>query len=452
VNTSSSRDKPLALLIFPPVYDFAVYDLYIKPFALLRLARWFDAAGYDVELINYLDYREPRSLRVLGKPRRKKDGTGKFFRAPRPTPRSLGSVHRRYARYGILAEAAEEKLASLRPSIVLLSTGMTYWYPGAVEVSRSVRRRFPHVPIVAGGIYATLLEEHCLRFVAPDHVIAGAAFPALGRILSSLALPAPSSVPDEDFLLIGDVLADSAAIRLNNGCPYGCRYCASGLLSGAYQAGNPERIFQLVMRIHTSLGTTRFAFYDDALLHEKEAGAAPFFRRVAAERLDLRFYLPNAVHLSEIDEATAGLLWQAGVRDIRIGLESSLASFHERYGAKLRVEMLDSAVASLKGAGFAGGQITVYVLAGLPGQHRQDVEETIRYAARRGVRVSLAEYSPVPGSSLWQESVRLSPFPLAEEPLTHNNSLLPLRSETFGLQDLEFLKRLAHSLSAPRSR
>ena len=54
----NGKDRPLVILIQPPVYDFAFYDLFIKPLALLRLGAWFQADGYRVEIINYLDYRE----------------------------------------------------------------------------------------------------------------------------------------------------------------------------------------------------------------------------------------------------------------------------------------------------------------------------------------------------------------------------------------------------------
>jgi hypothetical protein len=65
--------------------------------------------------------------------------------------------------------------------------------------------------------------------------------------------------------------------------------------------------------------------------------------------------------------------------------------------------------------------------------------------------VRLAEYSPVPGTALWAESCRLSPFPLAEEPLTHNNSILPLRWAGLTLERLQALKDLARDLAGGRA-
>jgi hypothetical protein len=37
---------------------------------------------------------------------------------------------------------------------------MTYWYPGVVEAIARVRARFGAVPVVLGGVYATLCTDH----------------------------------------------------------------------------------------------------------------------------------------------------------------------------------------------------------------------------------------------------------------------------------------------------
>ena len=101
----------------------------------------------------------------------------------------------------------------------------------------------------------------------------------------------------------------------------------------------------------------------------------------------------------------------------------------------------------LKSVGFGGSQIGVYILAGLPGQYWEEVEETIRFVAPYGVRIYVAEYSPVPGTPMFEESVKLSQFPIGEEPLLQNNTLFPLRWKGFTFEDLNRLKDLARELS-----
>jgi hypothetical protein len=69
------------------------------------------------------------------------------------------------------------------------------------------------------------------------------------------------------------------------------------------------------------------------------------------------------------------------------------------------------------------------------------VKAGVAAVLERGVRPSLAEYSPIPGTSLWEEAVKVSPYPLAEEPLTHNNVLLPCGGTEITKEKLDDLKR-----------
>ncbi len=43
----------------------------------------------------------------------------------------------------------------------------------------------------------------------------------------------------------------------------------------------------------------------------------------------------------------------------------------------------------------------------------------------------LAEYSPIPGTKMWADAIKSSPFDIQAEPIYHNNSLLPYRNDDF---------------------
>ena len=77
------RSAPRALLVQPPVYDFALYDLFIYPFGLLRIGQWLADAGYDVTLVDGLS--RGRSAREV---RRDAPGRGKIARRRRGCSRA----------------------------------------------------------------------------------------------------------------------------------------------------------------------------------------------------------------------------------------------------------------------------------------------------------------------------------------------------------------------------
>lgn len=449
------RNKPKALFIQPPVYDFALYDLFLKPYGLMRVARLFSDTGYSVAFLNCLDYREPISGHALGFPKRKKNGTGKFFRRIVPLPRNLSGISRSYARYGILPELIEEGIAGSDADIVLVSTMMTYWYPGLSELTAVCRRLLPGVPVVAGGPYATLMPVHCRDRCGVDELARGEDFSSLERLLVRRGLPVPAfgreEMPDDRLLDCG-LWGDAGVLRLNKGCPMSCDYCASGVLCSGFSPGNPDTAFERLMEMNRSCSTVNIAFYDDALLVHKDTVIKPFLRRVIDfyKRGGSRFYFycPNALHIRYLDGECAELMVRAGFREVRLGFESSRADFHAEYDRKLDVDYLPECAKLLRTAGFSPQDLRVYILAGLPGQHAAEAEESIRYAAGAGLQVSLAEYSPVPESPLWQKSKECSRFDLEEEPLFHNNSFFPMEWDGFSRGDLHRLKTLTRTLNA----
>jgi hypothetical protein len=438
-------DRPRALLLYPPIYDFALYDLFLKPYALCSLAAWLKRSGYAVRLVNALDYTDARSIAAMGRVKREPRGTGKFFRQVVPTPPAVAGMKRSFARYGIVGESLQQRIASEPPDVVLVSSGMTYWYPGVVEAIQRVRNTYPRVPVVLGGIYPTLCPEHALSYCEADLVVSGPAFPRLKPFLDARFLPAAPRPEAEELLLLPEANWQAGVLRLNRGCPMNCAYCASRVIEPSFVPGDPYRLFQTVQEAYGRYGIRAFAFYDDALLCNKEQGFLPFLEQICRSGLSLRFYLPNAVHLRHLDGACARLMKRAGFAEVRIGFESASTEFHETLDSKLALPMLAQGLEHLLQAGFSPREITAYVLAGMPGQRAEQVEISLLHAAGFGIRVGIAEYSPVPGSTLWPEAVRHSRFDLECEPLTHNNSILPMQWRDFTLGDLERLKTLSRS-------
>ena len=92
-----------------------------------------------------------------------------------PTPQPLRDVPRRYGRYGMSLAGVQAALASLpqEPAAFLVTSLMTYWYPGVQAAIAAIRTFFPRVPVILGGIYATLLPEHAKKYSGADYVLPG---------------------------------------------------------------------------------------------------------------------------------------------------------------------------------------------------------------------------------------------------------------------------------------
>lgn len=163
-------------------------------------------------------------------------------------------------------------------------------------------------------------------------------------------------------------------------------------------------------------------------------------REVVARRIACRFHTPNALHIKAIDEEVAGLLYRGGFRTLRLGLESASEVTQKETGEKVDNREFQRAVWNLKRAGYGGEEIGVYLMAGLPGQRVEEVEESIALVQESGAQLLLVEYSPIPGTPMFEQAKKISPFDLENEPLFHNNSLFPCRWEGFSWEDFRRLK------------
>jgi len=213
------------LLINPWIQDFAAYDFWIKPLGLLYLGGLLRQNGHKVHFIDCLDPYHPAMLHGNRKqPKRYSYGDGKFFRQIIPTPGPLKMFDRGFCRYGITPEIFRDELKNHQDTdIVLITSMMTYWYPGVFEAIKIIKEVLPSIPIVLGGKYATLCYDHAVKFsgAIPDE-----------NNLDSYPYPA--------FDLIRKI--DQLPIITSRGCPYRCSYCASHILNDKFQRRDPVKV------------------------------------------------------------------------------------------------------------------------------------------------------------------------------------------------------------------
>jgi len=440
------------LLINPWVYDFAAYDLWAKPLGLLYLAALLIKNRWTITYIDCLDFNPPalKNLRIK-EPRRRADHRGHFCREEVAKPSPLQSIPRRFYRFGLPPEAFKKDLPALPvPRAILITSGMTYWYQGVHDVIKIVKEAFPRVPVILGGIYATLCAGHAEANSGADFICKGEGESQILELLEGLTGVAPctpldfndlNSLPSPAFDLYPHL--GYCCCLASRGCPFLCTYCASPLLNPRFIKRDPTQVVEEIGRCVVKYGVEDIAFYDDALLIDGQFAIA-LLQGIREKGIKARFHTPNGLHARGVTEEVAHLMREVGFVTLRLSLETTSQERQRKTGGKVSTVEFQSALHNLRHAGYAPEEIGTYVLAGLPGQEREEVEETIRFVRESGARPYLAEYSPIPGTPLWQEAVQCSPFDLQGEPLFHNNTILPCRWEGLGWDDLQALKAMAH--------
>ncbi|HDM78489.1 MAG TPA: radical SAM protein [Deltaproteobacteria bacterium] len=454
MTTIMKTDKAKSfLLINPWITDFAAYDFWSRPLGLLYLASLLRAAGHGVSIINCLDYTlDASSVPKSARPVRRKYGTGKFIRMEINKPEALRDIRRKFCRYGMLAETFRKKLTEMpAPDVILITSIMTYWYPGIVQTIETVREIFPDAVIVLGGTYVRLCYEHALSIPGIDYLYRGKldSFPAF--LEGKLNVPIKNCSQWKDFAhypfpafeLWEPKPLNAVAIMTSEGCPFSCPYCASSVLHPRFIRRSPESVFEEILYWHKNYGVEDFAFYDDALLVDSENHIVPILKKVKEAGLNVRFHTPNAVHVRELHGKLCELLKISGFTTLRLGLETVTTQRIVQRDNKIEKGQFPWAMENLRKAGFLPSQIGVYLLCGLPFQDPSEVEYSIEVVKEHGGSPYLAEYSPIPHTKMWEEAVKASPFPIETEPLFHNNTLFPCQCERFPVSELERLKRKA---------
>ncbi|MGB9597489.1 MAG: B12-binding domain-containing radical SAM protein, partial [Candidatus Poribacteria bacterium] len=324
------NDKNI-LLINPWIYDFAAYDMWSKPIGLLYIGGLLRANGYKISLINCLDRYNPELLvyQNLTSPKSTEYDCGKFHKEIIEKPQILKDIPRKYGRYGLPINIFHNELKKIpKPDIILITSGMTYWYLGVFDVIKEVKSYFGDVPVMLGGTYATLCYDHAVKYSKADYVISGEgeikALKLVQELIGGNADFIPQSLDNYPYPAY-DLLTskNSLAILTSRGCPMGCTYCASNIVAGKFRQRDPIKVVDEIEFYYKTFGTRNFAFYDDALLLKPDEHISTILEEIIARNIDCNFHTPNAMHASQISETLAKLMFRAGFKTIRISLETS---------------------------------------------------------------------------------------------------------------------------------
>jgi hypothetical protein len=91
------------LLVNPPVYDFAAYDFWLRPYGLLAVAGQLRGQG-DFGLFDYMDRQHP-FMAARDDLRPDKWGRGRFHCRRLELPEPLRGIPRYFRRFGLRSEA-----------------------------------------------------------------------------------------------------------------------------------------------------------------------------------------------------------------------------------------------------------------------------------------------------------------------------------------------------------
>ncbi len=312
-----------------------------------------------------------------------------------------------------------EKLGEIRPDLI----GISMTTPTAAagrEIAEQIRREFPRVPIVAGGIHPTIAPEQCIEWA--DIVCVGegeytmaeiAADPerldiagvwrrkADGEVIRNPIRPLEQNLDLFPFPVWGEnecridwnqILPLPAEnrpyfrgiyfIMTQRGCPFSCSYCYNHVLKAQHRGENymrrrsVENVLEEIEKSRRLFGLTHVMFQDDVFVKDPE------WIEEFADKYPRRIGLPfgGYAHPLLSTEAMLEQLARAGLKVIQLGVESGSRYILEKvYNRRHGIEKL---IQLAKAAEKHGIALNYEILSNCDYESEADCLETLKLLTR----------------------------------------------------------------------
>jgi hypothetical protein len=204
------------------------------------------------------------------------------------------------------------KLRKFEPNQIMITSLFTYWSRYVKECVQFYKQQFPKSKIIVGGIYASLMPDHCKEFTGCDEVFAG------------VHKEAEKFLPSYDLV---DV--DYQIVHTSRGCVRRCAFCGTWKI---------EPKFEFKESIKDKIKSNKLIFYDNNLL------ANPYAKNILFELANARYN--GKVVISEcqcgfdgrlLTPEIAKLIKKARFQNVRIAWDGKYSQWKE---IKKQIEML----------------------------------------------------------------------------------------------------------------
>ncbi len=313
----------------------------------------------------------------------------------------------------------------------------------ALSASRLVKRLNPDIPVLWGGLHASMLPGQTLEEPGIDLVVRGEGEETFLQVVQALKagrdMQGIEGVswkqdgqvvhnPDRPFLDlervpevpyglvdVSDYLPDfrgvpSLNMETSRGCPNRCTYCYNYRYNRCtWRSQSPSRVMERLRYVVRELGVQGVYLTDDNFFARVERGLE-IARGIREERLGLQWQL-QGVEISTIRDMSSrdlDLLASSGCVRMSFGADSGSDRILKRLRKKHRARDIREVNRRL-----AGYDIMLYYsfLSGIPTETEEDLEQTLDLLLtlvdeNPHTRVSpLYNYFPFPGALLYEEIV-----------------------------------------------
>jgi radical SAM superfamily enzyme YgiQ (UPF0313 family) len=284
----------------------------------------------------------------------------------------------------------------------------------AYEIASLYRQQ--KVPVVMGGIHASMCPEEALHFVSA--VVIGEAEAVWPKVLADFeegnlrqryhgewASLAGMPSPRRDLFHPGYMFA---SVQTSRGCPLDCDFCSVTAFNGKRYRRRPA---EEVLNELETIPQRMVFFVDDNIIgygQKSREQALALFKGMVERKLDKWWFCQASLNFGDDDEM---LSWasRAGCKMVFLGLEAeetgALQEVHKQLNARRGINAYDQAFRRIHEAGIA---VLGAFIFGMDGDTKDKLYRRSQYmASNRGIDVMQITFlTPLPGTRLFDRYQR----------------------------------------------
>lgn len=247
------------------------------------------------------------------------------------------------------------------PDLIVVTSIFTYWSKYVKDAVSYYKKKFKTAPIIVGGIYASLMPDHCKNYTGCDGVI-------LGTINE-----AEKVIPAYDLV---DV--DYQIIHTSRGCVRKCGFCGTYIIE-------PE--WNCKKSIKNEIIKKKLIFYDNNLI------ANPYIKDILNELIELKkerkiSYLESQSgfdgRILTKDPEIGKMLKKAGFKNPKIAWDYGL---NDSKNIKKQIDILIE-------SGFNPKEISIFMIYNYELDY-EEMEKKRVLCAEWGVQITDCRYRPL---------------------------------------------------------
>lgn len=347
----------------------------------------------------------------------------------------IPSIHDGSARLGSSQAIIAEVLAT-NPDAVGI-TSVTPSFPQAKALIENFLVEAPGLPLILGGPHITARPEQVMQQIPGLNIgvlregeltliellealrsgrdlleVKGLIFRTDGRIfrtpereliqnLDSLPFPAWDLLPDLTtsyrLSVIGTRSTNSTSLVTTRGCPGRCSFCDTGGVGRTVRGYSALYVLGMLEELIEKHRIKDFVIYDDNFPAMKKR-LQEICREIVRHGWDISWSCSARVDM--VDPESLQLMRAAGCWQIEYGIETGVSAILAAIGKKITLGQVRKALRWTKEAGIETRGNFIF---GFPGETRQTLEETIRFALSLDLDYFQQTFlTPFPGSRIFE--------------------------------------------------